>query len=261
MKKYHSLISLLYVGIIAYVWNKDVLKNFLAPNMQIYLKVSIIVLLLMFIIELFTKSHYKFKVSDLILLLPILMMVLSGDAKLSINMTQNRRLNYTKEEVKENINETKEEEKEEVIIPEEITTIDIDMVDSVYNELSIYLTFDPNAKKFENKTIHIKGYSLIGEDYIPANYFMIGKYSISCCAADAQYVGLYVKKSEEIKNNIWYDIEGVLKIIKDSDGNDTLAVIPSSIKEIDGNTEEQYVYPCYAYDNGSCSEISKYNLD
>ena len=34
-----------------------------------------------------------------------------------------------------------------------------------------------------------------------------------------------------------------------------------NIKEIDGSKEEQYVYPCYAYDNGSCSIMDKYDLN
>ena len=95
MKKYQSIISLVYILIIVFVWQQNILKNFLAPSMQIYLKISIIILLMMFIVELFTKSTYKFKVSDLILLLPILMLLLSGDAKLSFNLTQDRRLNYS----------------------------------------------------------------------------------------------------------------------------------------------------------------------
>lgn len=266
MKKYRSLISLIYLITIMYVWQTNTLKNFLAPSMQIYLKLSILVLIVLFVGELFTKSTYKFKVSDLILLLPILMLILSGDTKLSINLTENRRLDYSssssvkQEEKKE---EFQDEKKEEVIeeLPKEITTFDIDMIDSVYNDLSIYLTFESGAKKYENKTIHIKGYALVGAEYIPSGYFMIGKYSISCCAADAQYVGLYVKKNEDIKNNMWYDIVGVLKIIKDVDGNDTLAIIPTKITEIDGTKEEQYVYPCYSYDNGLCADIEKYNLD
>lgn len=34
-----------------------------------------------------------------------------------------------------------------------------------------------------------------------------------------------------------------------------------NIKEISSKDEEQYVYPCYAYDSGSCEAISKYDLD
>ena len=60
---------------------------------------------------------------------------------------------------------------------------------------------------------------------------------------------------------MWYDIKGVLKIIKDNDGNNTLAIIPSTIEEIDGKKEEQYVYPCYAYDMGLCADIEKYEIE
>ena len=43
-----------------------------------------------------------------------------------------------------------------------------------------------------------------------------------------------------------------------------LGALISSIIETyisDETSEEQYVYPCYAYDNGICGETKKYNLN
>ena len=65
----------------------------------------------------------------------------------------------------------------------------------------------------------------------------------------------------KIKNNTWYEIEGVLYQDKDKNHTDIIAVRVINIKEIDGSKEEQYVYPCYAYDNGTCQEIQKYHLE
>ena len=65
----------------------------------------------------------------------------------------------------------------------------------------------------------------------------------------------------KIKNNTWYEIEGVLYQDKDKNHTDIIAVRVVNIKEIDGSKEEQYVYPCYAYDNGTCQEIQKYHLE
>ena len=56
-------------------------------------------------------------------------------------------------------------------------------------------------------------------------------------------------------------IVGVLYQDKDKNHTDIIAVRVVNIKEIDGSKEEQYVYPCYAYDNGTCQEIQKYHLE
>ncbi len=34
-----------------------------------------------------------------------------------------------------------------------------------------------------------------------------------------------------------------------------------NIKDISSKGEEQYVYPCYVYDNDSCGALSKYDLE
>ena len=90
----------------------------------------------------------------------------------------------------------------------------------------------------------------------------LGFFILACdCTADAEFVGFYVKKGNyNINNNSWYEIEGILEKIKGLDGNDALAINIVNLKEIDSKKEELYVYPCYSYDNGSCAEVSKYDL-
>ena len=61
------------------------------------------------------------------------------------------------------------------------------------------------------KTIRVKGFVLKDNQYIPDGYFAIGKYEISCCAADATFTGFIAKYDKSnIKKNKWYEIEGVL---------------------------------------------------
>lgn len=264
MKRYLGLVSLLYSGIILYVWINNILKNFLAPNMQIYLKIALFILIIISLVLLFNnKIEYKFKISDLILLLPLLVLILSGDGRLTINFATNRTMNYNNQtkQVQTEVEVKKDEEKEEEQIKNEITKIDINVKDSSYAELGNYLTFAPKATKFLGQTIRVKGFALLDEKIIPNGYFAIGKYNISCCAADAEFVGFYVKKeNHEIKSNGWYEIEGILEKVKGLDGNEALAITVVNMKEIDSKNEDQYVYPCYSYDNGSCSEVSKYDL-
>ena len=125
-KRYLGIICLLYSFLFSYVVITGKIKNFLAPQMQIYIKLSIVPMLLIGIVIIFNKNiHYKFKLSDLILLLPIVLLVLAGDGKLSPNFASNRIINI-------NVNRTKNEEiidekpKEEIIENETEETIEVE---------------------------------------------------------------------------------------------------------------------------------------
>ena len=175
------------------------------------------------------------------------MIVLSGDAKLTANFANNRITNYnvqtTQNKIENNTQvEEQEENKEET--KKELTNIDIDVKDASYSELGNYLSFAPGSQKYLGKTIRVRGFALVNDNVIPSGYFAIGKYNISCCAADAEFVGFYVKKDNyTINNNSWYEIEGILEKVKGLDGTDALAINVVNIKEIDSKNEEQYVYP------------------
>ena len=240
--------------------------------MQIYIKISLFILLILgMVIILYDKFSYKFKISDLVLLLPFIMLIFAGDARLSSSFANNRVVNTndnqkveeksnsdentTIEEQKDQTNETKEKE-----IEYDFTNVDFNVIDASYYDLANYFTFVPKAKKYEGKTIRVRGFTLLNDSYIPNGYFMLGKYNISCCAADAIYVGFYIKNDIDVKDNTWYEIEGVLQSAIDTEGMETMAIKVINIKEIDAKSEEQYVYACYAYDNGKCSEVEKYDL-
>lgn len=283
MKKFLGIVCFIYSGLIIYVCLSNKLKYFLAPQMSIYLKLSVIPLILMGFVLIFNnKLHYKFKISDIVLLLPIIMLILAGDGKLSLNFASSRidtsSLMQKKSEVKKQNNTGKQNEKQEEKIEEDVTItendseikekeqeekVDIyfDVNDQSYNVLISYLTYTDAAHKYEGKTIRVRGFSLTNT-YLPSQYFMLGKYLISCCAADAAYNGFIVKYDiNKVKNNTWYEIEGKLKIGKDLEGYEFMYIDVTSIKEIDSKMEEEYVYPCYVYDNGACQEVNKYNLE
>ena len=108
MKRYLGIICLLYSGIFGYVVFFDKLKMFLAPQMQIYIKLSIIPMLLIGLVMLFNnKVHYKFKISDLVLILPLILLIFAGDGRLTTSFASNRTTNLNTE------NRTKSEEKVE----------------------------------------------------------------------------------------------------------------------------------------------------
>ena len=276
-KRFLGIICLLYSGIFGYVIFFDKLKFFLAPNMQIYLKLSVIPMLIIGIVMLFDKKiEYKFKISDLILLLPLIILLFTGDGRLSANFASNRINKSTNKVITDKVKKkdtkeektTKKETKEEKTTPKEKDSsydfnkpfFDID--DQLYNELSNYLTFTPKAEKFKGKTIKVRGFALKKATYIPDGYFALGKYSISCCAADAGFTGFIAKTDKfTITENKWYEIEGVLDKAEANSNDVVMYINVINMKEISPKNEEQYVYPCYSNDNDSCEELEKYKLE
>lgn len=262
-KRFLGIICLLYSGIILYAWISNNLKNFLAPNMQIYLKISLIPLIIMGFIMLFDKRvHYKFKVSDLVLIIPLIMIIFASDGKLTLTFADNRIANYNTEKTSTDDYVEEVEETDENTETYDLSSIDFDVIDSTYDILGNYITYEKSASKFEGKTIRVRGFSVTKATYLQKGYFAIGKYLISCCAADAEFVGFIAKYDiSKIKNNTWYEIEGVLQKGKDNEKYDIMYVKVINIKEIDSKDEEQYVYPCYSYDDGLCLEVRKYGLN
>ena len=133
------------------------------------------------------------------------------------------------------------------------------------DKLTIVSTNFPSydSDKYVGKKIKVRGFAVRkGLPYLPSGYFAIGKYIISCCAADAGFGGFYAKYDlYKVKENTWYEIEGILEKTQDTEGYNILAIKVININELDGNKEEQYAYPCYSYDDGSCSIMDKYDLE
>lgn len=266
MKKYLGFICLVYSGIIGYVWIFNQLKNFLAPTMQIYIKVSLIPLIIIGIVLYFSDHiHYKFKITDLVLVLPLIMFVFASDGRLSASFAQNRmNFNNISNKANKKIKKVKtvEEDNNNDNITYDFTNPDFEIIDENYYELANYLTFLVEPSKYIGKTVKVKGFASKVNKYISGNYIGIGKYGITCCAADAGFVGFLSKLgNHKVKVNKWYEVEGVLEIAKDNAGYDILVLKIINIKEIDGKAENQYVYSCYTYGDGSCKEVDKYNLE
>lgn len=266
-KRFLGIICLLYAGIIIYVVLSNSIKNYLAPQMQIYLEIAIIPLLIMGLVLCFNnKVNYKFKVTDLILLLPLFMLILAGNGRLSSSFASNRNSSFRKNTV---IIRTEERKEEPTVQPKPVEipssdefVADYEVIDENYNELANYITYPPKIDNLVGKKIRVSGLSLKQTSYLPSNYVMIGKYSISCCAADAEFIGFILDYDKSrIQNNNWYEVEGTLKESKDVNGYTILVIDVENIKEIDESKQEQYIYPCSSYGDGKCSEVLKYDLE
>lgn len=266
MKKFLGFICLAYSFIIAYLWIFNQLKNFLAPTMQIYIKVSLIPLIIVgFVLYYSEHIHYKFKIIDLILILPIIMFMVVGDGRLSASFAENR-MNFNNKKISnkkiESNTKSDNDDNEIDATNYDFNNPDFEIIDENYYELANYLTFSVDGDKYAGKTVKLRGFASNVSKYISGNYIGIGKYGITCCAADAGFVGFLVKLGKnKVKVNNWYEVEGLLEKAKDNSNYDVLILKAINIKEIDGKGEEEYVYSCFSYGDGSCSEVDKYKLE
>ena len=111
--KYFCIICFLYSFIIGYVWFSGLIKNFLAPQMQVYIKCAFFLLIIFGIVMLFIKGRKNIKVSDLFLLLPLVLLLLAGDGRISVSLAENRSSNVsTDNRVKIDVEELEKMKKE-----------------------------------------------------------------------------------------------------------------------------------------------------
>ena len=258
--KFLGIICFIYSIIILYVWISGLMKSFLAPNMQIYLKISVVPMFILGICLSF-NNHYQFKYSDLVLLLPLVMLIVAGDGNLSIKFAQSRMTSIS--------NKYDKREKATIEEPSEIIDVEdpfvdgyyFDITDSVYSYLADYITYMSGARAFEGKTIRFRGFALDYSEYLTSEYIAVGKYAITCCAADAEFTGFMVKYDPaKVKYGNWYEVEGILRLGVDNEGYAIMTVDAVKVKEINPKSEEQMVYSCSAYGDGRCSELLKYDL-
>ena len=266
-----GLISFLLSGMILYVFLNDIIGNLLIPSMQRYLIVSGVFLVFVGFVLLFSREKEKIKVSDFLLLLPIFFLLFVGDGKLTTTFANNRSNTFkgTSIEKKSNKKDIKEKREENIEVVSkdysevDFKNVDFDVKNTTFAGLSDGITYNRNPEKLVGKTIRVRGFAVLNAEYLPDGVFAIGKYLISCCAADAEVTGFMAVSDEvsSLKENAWYEVEGVLELGEDTYGNQILMIRVLHYKKISGKTESTFVYPCYAYGDGSCKQILDYQLN
>ena len=278
-KKYLGLICIIYSLLFLYIFIKGNMGNYLAPQMHKNIIISMIILFVIGIVVLFSKKFdYKFKISDLILLLPILLLFFAGDGRLTTTLASNRTSSFDSVSKANNKKDDKVSDNNNLhevpVVPEEVknntvtktdstTVVDYDIVDEVYSVIADRITFTSHPEKLIGKTIRVRGFVLLNNEMFSKEYFAIGKYFVSCCIADSSFGGFVAKYNDMsiIKDNGWYEIEGVLNVGKSEFGTDMVYIDVKSIKTIDEKKEQLYVYPCYSYGDGSCSALDNYDIE
>lgn len=97
---------------------------------------------------------------------------------------------------------------------------------SIEDWLSMF-NMDPEPSRYNGKKIKVTGFYYESGDGSPA----IGKYVISCCAADARIMGIWLEKALNYAPNTWLEIEGTLKEV-DIKGQRDIAIEVIKEKQI-----------------------------
>lgn len=268
-KRFLQVIIFVYILIIFYLKISNKLNNFLNPTIQTYLIIAGIIFLFILILTIKEGVKYNLKLLDLVLLIPIIAVILSGDGRLNESIALNRGSNLV---LKNSVQKNKEIELEEIKEKDKIKDkenkkekskkenkqIDFEIEDDIFQYLADKIVYTENPDKIIGKTIKVRGFYKKDISSFSEKYSAIGKYLISCCAADSTFIGFVIDTEDmSLEDNLWYEIEGELERAE----YDQLSIVikPSKITKIDGKNEEIYIYPYYSYNNGSTEKVDKYD--
>lgn len=80
----------------------------------------------------------------------------------------------------------------------------------------LYMDCMENPKNYDGKTLKFKILAAKGTK-MPKNSFVGGRFAMTCCAEDMQYVGFMFRwdNADEIKNKSWYTVTAEVKAVRD----------------------------------------------
>jgi len=115
---------------------------------------------------------------------------------------------------------------------------------SDYNELNLLdllMAARDDPKQLENKTISTIGFVYKGETIAP-NSFALLRFVITCCAADAQPIGVLVESEEtsQFESDQWVRVRGTVQL-KEKAGEKMLVIIADTVNSI-SKPKDQYLY-------------------
>ncbi len=102
----------------------------------------------------------------------------------------------------------------------------------------------PEPDAYAGQPVKIQGFA-VHPDNLPEQYFLLTRFTITCCAADAYPVSLPVKLQQgsrtSYKVDQWFEVEGTMMTETLNEGNRQVVVDASTIRPIDA-PENPYEY-------------------
>lgn len=88
--------------------------------------------------------------------------------------------------------------------PFDLTKDEIDIGDADFGVF--YFDVMDNVDKYEGKTVTMRAQAA-QISAVAANGFLIGRFAMTCCANDIQFISIYVKNNMTFKNKAWYYVK------------------------------------------------------
>ncbi|MBO1513131.1 TIGR03943 family putative permease subunit [Metabacillus bambusae] len=112
------------------------------------------------------------------------------------------------------------------------------------NYIAMTSILDENPEKFVGKTVEIMGF-VYREDNFKEDQFVIARFGLSCCVADASVYGTLATfhEAKQYGDDQWIKIKGTLTTIKYQDW--TLPYVKVTTVETVEQPDEPYVYESY----------------
>ena len=210
-RKYNYCILLFLIAIIAVIIATGNIGNFINEKMFIYTYISLGLLVIFFVREIFSDEHgsNRIKILNLICFVFLIFGIIAYNGNLSqeyLNFIKNNRDGRTTKMVvnlKPSVVDNKQQEienakKEEVVINDENY---ISTLNDMYEHIDNYV----------GRKIKVQG-QIFKSENMKDNEIAIGKYYMYCCAVDMSLTGFMINKDDNFKlvENIWYDIEAVI---------------------------------------------------
>lgn len=210
-RKYNYCILLFLIAIIAVIIATGNIGNFINEKMFIYTYISLGLLVIFFVREIFSEEHgsNRIKILNLICFVFLIFGIIAYNGNLSqeyLNFIKNNRDGRTTKMVvnsKSSVVDNKQQEienakKEEVVINDENY---ISTLNDMYEHIDNYV----------GRKIKVQG-QIFKSENMKDNEIAIGKYYMYCCAVDMSLTGFMINKDDNFKlvENSWYDIEAVI---------------------------------------------------
>lgn len=236
------------VFMISLILNKRI-QLFIHPKMIKYIIFTIIMFFILISRQLkqlrLNNGSSKLNLSCFIFLIPVALAVIINPSQLNAKTATNKGVNIPNASQQQEVPlETKapEESFQSIQPTGGYNTQDgqdfLAVIDGISNDFTTMLS----AK------VELSGFIYLQEDFSEGQ-FVIGRYMMNCCAADAQLIGVLCKYSGDysLEADKWIRITGVVErtMYKANNDEEEMEMAQITITNIEGITppEEQYVYP------------------
>jgi uncharacterized repeat protein (TIGR03943 family) len=236
------LIFSIWAGFFIWLLIDNRYQSFLQPHFKFLLITAAVILSLFVIISLFKGMLYPntinktdFRLKAVFFIFPAYLMVQVSDMTLGSHAFSNRNVNsldnYSMAKLSSN-KSNKLKSKKDIL-----NNGNNEMVNASIRDLVTLPEF------YHGNKVKTMGMIYNGDNTTPEGYLVIFKFLVTCCMADAQPLGMLIKRTEKdsLENDTWVNVYGSFKKTR-LDEQEVLHIIPDSIQTIETPSREKQFF-------------------